>query len=481
MTVKTRITLFIAGAGFIASLLFSVVVFSELIEQPFHLLDAVLEEEANHSVAKLIQQKQSGAESPSMGIASYSKYVYWTEVYDEETGLLCYQSDLAKLVTLSRIAPGTHAITTLKIPPGTTNIGQDLHGNLVFRVRAFRIETKGKTFIVQTARPIERLQEEIQDLILGTLSGLVFSTLVLIVISWFVAGRILHPIGTMRDLARDISEKNLDHRIPAGEGKDEFSELAKTINKMLDRLQYSFSRQREFLFATSHELKTPLTTLRLAADEISRCDPEMLPSCARDNLPRLSDQVLRMERLVKDLLSLSSLEAMTRVDEGAVQINELLMSLVEEYQFMAYAHNIKMDSALEGSLVISGDAEKLRRAFSNILDNAVKYNMDGGRVEVTGEMIDDEVRVAVANTGPGVAADEVPKVFDQFFRAEKSRSSSHGGSGLGLAIVKRVIELHHGTVAFESREGDLTRVTVVLPGFRETDSERENRNLPQHT
>jgi signal transduction histidine kinase len=137
--------------------------------------------------------------------------------------------------------------------------------------------------------------------------------------------------------------------------------------------------------------------------------------------------------------------------------------LAAEYRFLADARQITMETHLSESLIIQGDAEKLHRAFSNILDNAVKYNTDGGRIELTAAPFGAGAAVTVFNTGPGIAEAEIPKVFDQFYRVEKSRSIQHGGSGLGLAIVKRIVELHGGTVRLESRQGAWTRVTVLLP------------------
>jgi two-component system OmpR family sensor kinase len=170
--------------------------------------------------------------------------------------------------------------------------------------------------------------------------------------------------------------------------------------------------------------------------------------------------------LVKDLLNLSALETLTGINRKPVQITVLLSSLAEEYRFLANAHNITMDVRLPKQLVIQGDAGKLHRAFSNILDNAVKYNVEGGRIELTADQSVTEQTVTVANTGPGVSEAEIPKVFDQFYRVEKSRSIMHGGSGLGLAIVKKIIDLHGGKVDFESQQGGWTRVTVRLPKRR---------------
>lgn len=465
MTIKTRITLFIAGSGFVAGLLLSVVVFFELVEQPFKLLDTVLQEEA-YRTTRIIVQKQKESESSLLDSDVHGTYAYWMEVYEQGTDRILYRSGLAKSVKLPPVPPGSSENANVIISPGQISLGQGNSRRMTFRVRTFLFPLDGRTFIAQIGRPIEKLKEEIWELVLGILSGLVFSTLALIVISRFVAGKILQPIAAMKDLAQDISEKNLDRRIPAGEGRDEFGELAGTINRMLDRLQDSFARQRDFLFDTSHELKTPLTTMRLAVDEICADNGENLPPYARENLRRLRNQVLRMERLVKDFLNLSSLETLTGIDPKPVLVTELLSSLANEYRFLADAHKIKIDVRLPDRLVTQGDAERLNRAFSNILDNALKYNVDGGRIEVTGDQSGVELTITVSNTGPGVPEDEIPKVFEQFYRVEKSRSIQHGGAGLGLAIVKRIVELHGGTVRFESRPGAWTRVTVHLPGQR---------------
>lgn len=463
MTVKTRLTLLIAGAGFIASLLFSAVIFFELIEQPFDLLDNVLKEEAKRTT-RLIVHKEKESGLPTIGSTSQAgEDLYWIEIVEQGSRRMLFQSAPAKSIKLPRVRPGNKAIVNVPVfgPQGKW----DPDGNKMvhFRIRTFTIHLEGRSFDVQVARPIEKLNEEIWELMFGIIAGLIFSTMALFIISHYIAGKILQPIGRMKDLTREISENNLDQRLPVGEERDEFSDLARTINRMLDRLQYSFARQRDFLFDTSHELKTPLTTMRLAVDQICSADSEDASSVHKDNLLRLNSQVLRMERLVKDLLNLSAMETLAHIDFKPVRISDLLSSLVDEYQFLAEARHIKMDVRLPEALTIDGDAEKLHRAFSNLLDNAVKYNIDGGQIELAGDASGGDLTVTVVNTGPGVDEIEIPKVFDPFYRVEKSRSLLHGGSGLGLAIVKRIIDLHGGKVTLESRQGEWTRVTVGLP------------------
>ena len=168
----------------------------------------------------------------------------------------------------------------------------------------------------------------------------------------------------------------------------------------------------------------------------------------------------RIEKLVRDLLNLSSLELLTNIDPNPVHLSEILNSLVDDYRILAAARNITLEINTPGDLAIKGDKEKIKRAFSNILDNAIKYNVDGGRVKVIMSSSENDITIVIANTGPGVSQDEITKIFNQFYRVEKSRSIDYGGSGLGLAIVKRIVELHGGKVVFESRQNDWTRVTV---------------------
>jgi len=468
MTVKTRITLLITGAGLISSLVFSAVVFLELIEQPFDLIDKMLEEEARGAAVMMANGDKSELDLLYSPHGAFG--MHWIEVYDEASKSIVFKSKLADEVRMPKLNAGSSAIVRSPVPQNGGEASSCLtDSKKAFRVKAFSADVNGRKFTVQIARIMEKLHEEITDLVFGIVMGLIFSTAALILLSRFMACKILKPVGEMKNLARAISEKNLDERIPQGDGKDEFSELAATINSMLDRLRFSFARQRNFLFDTSHELKTPLSTMRLAMDEIFSSGGENLPHDIRDNVARLNNQVLRMERLVKDLLNLSSLETLSGIEPELVKMADILSSLVEEYKIQADARCITINVSLSGSLTVNGDREKLYRAFSNILDNAVKYNVDGGSIWLSGIESASYIEIVAVNTGAGVAKEDIPKVFDQFYRAEKSRSSKYGGSGLGLAIVKRIIDLHSGEIRFESEQGGLTRVTVHLPRWHKID------------
>ena len=469
MTVRRRISLLVTGAGFVASLLFSLAVFAELVEQPFRILDVELEEEA-HRAARLVATRLKNAEPVDFSSEDPETGDLWIKVVDPSSGALYCQSPLAESVDIEPIPPGETKTIRVILPPGAAGNGGGRHQETTFRVKTLAYVFDGSRLRVQIACAMEKLWEEIWELIFSLIAGLILSSLVLVAISHFIAGKILQPIGEMKAMTQDISEKNLDRRLPVGPENDEFNELARTINRMLDRLQYSFEKQRDFLFDTSHELKTPLTTMRLSIDELCATAIEQLPDTTGENLLRLNEQVRRMDRLVKDLLNLSALEMIDTIEAQPLSIGAIIEPLVDDYRFIAEAQHIEIDLGLPEFGTIHGDGEKLTRAFSNIIDNAIKYNHAGGTITVHGDQTGGRVTISVTNTGPGIGEEDIDKVFDQFYRVEKSRSVAHGGSGLGLAIVKRIITLHGGDVGMDSRPGEWTRVRVMLPLHQKTDA-----------
>lgn len=461
MTVRRKIALLITAAGFLSSLAFSCIILWEMVEQPFNLIDADLESIGRRAVR--IASKSEGGKSPDAQWSMDDRR-YWMEIKNLDSGTSVYRSDLAKRIEIPAPSSGSTATVGLVIPPETIDLGQNRRNEVAFRVWASEISFDGRRFFVCVARPIENVEEELWDTIDGVVGGLAFSLLLLMGTSYFVAGLILEPIRKINGQARDISEKHLERRLPVSGGPDEFNALAKTLNRVFDRLQHAFLRQKRLVADASHELKTPLTMMRLALDEIrsgaageTRLDPQA------ESHARMTEQVLRMERLVKSILDLSSLEIEADVTKELIDLAPILASLIADYRFMSESRDIHIDADLPERLEMEGDAEKLNRMFSNILDNAIKYNVDGGRVAVAVDSADAVSTITIRNTGPGVPEAEVSNVFEQFYRVEKSRSMRHGGSGLGLAIVKRIVELHGGTIAFESKPNGWTSVAIGLP------------------
>jgi signal transduction histidine kinase len=464
MTVRQKISLLITAAGFVASLIFSGIILWEMMEQPLRIIDSELESTAQRAVRILSETDKSRTPDAPLFIGDER---YWLKIDDQDTGQSIYQSRLAKLIEIPELTPGSSTSVSLIIPRKKIDLGQDQRNEVTFRVRKSKITLNGKSFLVSAGRPVEEIKEELWDIIVGVVTGLVFSTLLLMVASYFVAGFILKPIRSINDQAQEITEKHLERRIPVTGARDEFNALSRTLNQVFDRLQHAFLRQKRLLADASHELKTPLTMMRLSMDEMRTAPAENTSQLQAERFARMVEQVLRMERLVKSLLDLSSLEIEAAASEDAIDVVRILEALIADYRFLAEPRNIDIEVRLPEQLIVKGSAEKLNRAFSNILDNAIKYNVDGGRIEVIGDQSGIDLTITITNSGPGVAESEIHKVFDQFYRVEESRSLRYGGSGLGLAIVKRIVELHGGTVDFESKPGSWTRLTVALPRHRE--------------
>lgn len=470
MTVRQKISLLITAAGFLASLIFSCIILWQMIEQPFRIIDSDMEVVVQRAIAivsKNGEKNWNNGKSKGKDSLFIGDDLYWIKIYNQNTGLPIYQSRLATLINIPELEPGPSINVSVIIPQEQILLGQDRRNEVTFRVRSSNIVHNGRMFLVRIGRPMEKLEEEIWDIVIGIASGLAFSVMLLMAISYFIAGFILKPVRIINDQTRDITEKHLDRRIPVSGDRDEFNALAQTLNQVFSRLQHSFMRQKRFLADASHELKTPLTMMRLSLDEIRSSQGENSSTIHAESLMRLTEQVLRMDKLVKDLLDLSSLEIEGTTMESPVDVVQMLTSLITDYQFFADTRKVQIFVRLPTHLTVKGNVEKLNRTFSNILDNAIKYNVDGGRIEVVGDNSSIELTITVTNTGPGVAENEIDKVFEQFYRAEQSRSLQHGGSGLGLAIVKRTVELHGGWTKFESKQGVWTRVTVCLPLSRE--------------
>jgi len=458
MTVRSKITVLITAAGVVASLVFSCIILLEMMEQPFRLIDADLESTGQ----RVVQAVAAGGIEEAVP-SSMNDSHYWLEVNDLESGSVVYRSRLARLFRIP--APSSHGraeIVSVAVPSQVA-LGQGEHGEVPVRVMSSTFPIAGKQYMVTIGRPIEHLAEELKDTVIGVVGGLVFSLLLLAGISYFLAGFMLRPIREIDARVRDISEKHLDKRLPTTGDRDEFNQLAETLNKVFDRLQNAFWRQKRLLADASHELKTPLTMMRLELDDIRSTTNENCHDPQAQTHARMTEQVLRMDRLVKGLLDLSALEIDASATKAKLDIVPVLSSLIDDYRMLAGVRGIYIHADLPDRLEMEGDEEKLTRALSNLLDNAIKYNMDGGSVTVVGEQAGNRLTIAVGNTGPGVPEADIPRIFEQFYRVEKSRSQRHGGSGLGLAIVKRIVELHGGTVTFESSSGEQTMVTVILP------------------
>ncbi len=461
MRIRPKITIWIAGTALLAAVGFSGFIFRELMEEPYKFIDSELQ----HMAESLLRQVEAGRDKNagtfSAAMLPYPPDQYWIRMTDDR-GAVLYASKLARIVDIA-VSRSTRPYNVEKtIPTHLAQLGQDAHDEVLFRVRVFRRRQAGTMVTAAIAKPIEALEEEVQQLLGQLAAGLLAFTVLVVVVSYLLAGRILRPVVEINSLTRKISESSLDRRIPLGKNQDELYDLTVSLNRMFDRLQFSFERQKEFVGNAAHELKSPITLLMLAQEELSQRPG--VDETLRAELLRQTDILRRMKRLVKNLLDLSRLEQQETLSRQEVDLQKLVESVLAEYDAMLQTGSIRVDNRLAGPLVVEGDQDKLQRLFINLLDNAWRYNRKpDGEIRITGRKKDGRVNLVVANTGPGVPAAETGRVFDQFYRLEKSRSLANGGSGLGLTIARKIVELHGGTIDLVSDPDGWTKVTVSLP------------------
>lgn len=288
----------------------------------------------------------------------------------------------------------------------------------------------------------------------------------------WLSGRTLRPIAAMSDTAKNISGENLSHRIDLTETDSELGQLARVLNQTFDRLQVAFEHQMQFTADASHELRTPLAVI-LSQSELTLSKPRSsddyqaaLETCQRAGL--------RMRSLIDSLLLLARFDAgLPEMRRGALDLAEIANESVELLRPLADERKISLSSTVSPTPLI-GDRERLGQVVTNLLANAIRYNQVGGRVDVRVERVNGHAIVSVSDNGIGIAADELPFIFQRFYRVNKARTRADGGSGLGLAICQSVVEAHGGQIVAHSELQHGTTLEVRLPLAQEIDKDSQN-------
>jgi heavy metal sensor kinase len=284
---------------------------------------------------------------------------------------------------------------------------------------------------------------------------------------FFLAGRALRPVERVTQTAQAISADDLGRRIAYRGPDDEIGRLAQTFDAMLDRLQGAFDRERRFTGDAAHELRTPLTALK-GRIEVTLSRPRT-PEAYRQTLDELGGQVDRLIRLSNDLLFMTSLEqGQMRPQWERVDLAGFLEAAADQARPLAEAKSIALTERAPAGVFVHGDFDLMLRLLLNLLDNALKYTPPGGRVRIEGRRLNEKVQVAVKDSGPGIAPDHLPHLFDRFYRVQGDRSRSspenaQSGAGLGLAISCEIARALGGSLAVESAEGQGTTFLVELP------------------
>ena len=280
---------------------------------------------------------------------------------------------------------------------------------------------------------------------------------------WWLMRKTLAPIDLLARRVEHVEAANLREALPRTGAGDEVDRLTRVFNDMASRLDQSFQQTRHFTLHASHELKTPLTIMRVQLETMLAEEKNLSPS----QVEWLECELYEVQRLSKIV---DSLNLLTKADAGLIELERkpvLLADLVrdcyEDAQLLAEPHDVQVKLIACEPLQILGDRDRLWQLLLNLMDNAIKYNRPRGSISLALRRRGDDAELELSNTGDGIAPDLQPRVFDRFVRGEEARRRAIEGSGLGLSICRWIVTAHGGTIHLSSQPGQSTTVTVRIP------------------
>jgi signal transduction histidine kinase len=326
----------------------------------------------------------------------------------------------------------------------------------------FRFDNRN-SFIIQLATPLASIQRILSRLVLFIIIGIVTILLLTLFMGSFLTRRILRPVTDVTEAANNISQTNLNMRIPQQKLDHEMEELVGSFNRMIERLDRSFTHVNEFSSHVAHELKTPLAIIK------SELELALVAENSKDEDKRVMNVALeeidRLIKTIKDLLLLAKLEYKLNVFKmEEIDITEFLKDIYQHSRILADQKNISLELSIPDHPVwLKGDAVHLRRIFFNLLHNAVKFTPEQREIKILAEVRREQVFISIIDTGIGIPSADQSRIFEKFFRIRSIDQEDAGGSGLGLCLARTVARNHGGDITFESKFGKGSTFTVTLP------------------
>lgn len=316
---------------------------------------------------------------------------------------------------------------------------------------------------IYAAYPLAELREVLDNLFSIFLILVPIALLLSVVGGWFLSYISLKPVDDVTKRVQQITAHNLDQQIPQRGVNDEIGRLISTFNSMIERLRSSFEQVRQFSVDASHELRTPLTIMRGEVEltlQNQRSEAEY-----RRILVSNLEEVIRLSTIVENLLILTKAEMGKQdiVYTEEVDLQDLLQGLYEDGEIIAEKKSIIMELSQNESATVLGDTVRLRQLMLNLLDNAIKYTPDKGKISLRLERLNGYAKLSVEDNGIGIPKEEQGKIFDRFYRVDKARTRDLGGTGLGLSIAKLIAEQHGGKIEVESKVNSGSTFSVFLP------------------
>ncbi|MDX1663559.1 MAG: ATP-binding protein [Candidatus Promineifilaceae bacterium] len=457
MSIRDRFTITYTVIFLGAFVLFTLVVYALPRYTLLNEIDATLQEEA----ARILEQAQVYSQRDVFSIIIptgdsnlFRRANTFVMVVDEEGRVLKRSDNLRGF--------GDQPLAPEALVAQTEMVQTKEFDSQVVRVLTvpLRIERAGGDELVgylQVARVIEDYDTFNRLLVIAVLVGAGAVSASVFVVT-LISPHLFHPLEKIASLARQISRADdLSRRLPDTGRKDELGDLTLALNQTLARLENLFRTQQRFLADVSHELRTPLTTIRGNVDLMRRmggADP--------DSLDDIQAELERMTRLVNDLLLLARADVGSLpIEQKPVELDTLLLDVYRQLSLLSTPVTVVLQEV--DQVLVLGDADRLKQLILNLADNAIKYTPDEGTVAFSLSKTGDEALLQISDSGIGIPEEDLPYIFDRFYRVDKARTRAHGGSGLGLSIAKWIVDMHGGEISVASEVGVGTTFTVRLP------------------
>lgn len=337
-------------------------------------------------------------------------------------------------------------------------------------IKRLTVPQENKSYVIVVSQTLDSLSEELEILRDILLAAVPMALALAGLGGWFLARKSLAPVVTMSESARRIGAENLDVRLPVANPRDELGQLAATFNKLLERLQNSFTQQRQFMADASHELRTPLSVMSTAA-EVTLEKPQRDESEYREALSMIDRQTDRLTRIVEDMFTLARADAGRReLRKHNFYLDELVAETAHAAAVLAERKGVAIECAPANETLYHGDEDLLRQMILNLLDNAIKFTSAGGKVHLQLLQNDSRHVIAVADTGTGISPQSQIHIFERFYRADQARSRPEqvggSGAGLGLAIARWIAEAHQGSLTLQQSDHTGSIFAASLPVTR---------------
>jgi heavy metal sensor kinase len=362
------------------------------------------------------------------------------------------------------IDPPEEIMRILRLPKPEIHIRRDKNG-IGYLIKAGSVpDEQGRPYFFAIGRSLEANERTVHAFTRTYFLLLPAMIVVAGLLGWALAGRAIQPLNSVAQAAQTITGSNLSLRIPPRGADDELDRLIDSFNRMTERLGQSFEQIRRFSTDVSHELRTPLTAIRgqLEVALFTASTPDQY----REAMVNALEDVEKLSSIVRALLLLSQAESGQLVlQKTAVDLGDVAADVVDQFQILAEEKGISLTAVLDPGAAANADRTQIERLFSNLLSNAVKYTPQGGHVWV--RVGPDEkpgwMRAVVEDTGVGIPAENLPHIFDRFYRVRNAQTNRMQGLGLGLSFVAWIVSAHGGTIDVESKPGEGSRFTVHLP------------------